>query len=370
MRIAQVANFYGPRSGGLRTALAHLGTGYVARGHEVVRIVPGPRPQHDVLADGVLRVTVAAPRIPGTGGYRVVDPWQVERVLARVRPDVVEVSDRLTLRGLGRWASRRGIRSVAISHERLDRLLTEIGLGPAVARRLADIANARTAAGHDAVVCTTGFAQAEFDRIGAANAIRVPLGVDLETFAPTKADRGLRALLTPRAEFLVVHCGRLSPEKHADRSIDAVAGLARAGVPVRLVFAGDGPCADALRRRAVGLPVEFVGFLHDRRAVARLLATADVSIAPGPHETFGLAALEALACGTPVVASANSAIAEIIEPGCGALAPDTAAAFTDAVGAVLGAERTPQRHAARVRAEQYPWSSSVAGMLAALCPGG
>lgn len=40
MRIVQLANFYGPRSGGLRTALSHLGEGYVAAGHEVVLIVP------------------------------------------------------------------------------------------------------------------------------------------------------------------------------------------------------------------------------------------------------------------------------------------------------------------------------------------
>ncbi|QJY47727.1 glycosyltransferase [Pseudonocardia broussonetiae] len=366
MRIAQVANFYGPRSGGLRTALAQLGAGYVAHGHEVVRVVPGARSGTEVCADGVVRITVPAPPVPGTGGYRVIDPYRVERVLQQLRPDVVEVSDRLTLRRLGRWAARRGIRSIAISHERLDRLLGQAGLPPAVAARLADAANARTAAAYDAVVCTTRFAEEEFARIGCGTVVRVPLGVDLDTFAPDRSDAGLRSRLVDDDAFLVVHCGRLSPEKHAERSIAAVAGLRRAGVAVRLVLAGDGPSRPALQRRAAGLPVDFLGFVPDRGGVARLLATADATIAPGPHETFGLAALESLACGTPVVASAGSALAEIVRPACGALAHDTGAGFADALGGVLAGERVRQRRAARRRAEQYPWSTSVSGMLTVL----
>ncbi|HEX8864214.1 MAG TPA: alpha-(1-2)-phosphatidylinositol mannosyltransferase, partial [Lentzea sp.] len=53
MRIVQLANFYGPKSGGLRTALHHLGTGYVSAGHEVVLVVPGDRRADEVLPGGV-----------------------------------------------------------------------------------------------------------------------------------------------------------------------------------------------------------------------------------------------------------------------------------------------------------------------------
>ena len=74
MRIVQLANFYGPRSGGLRTALHHLGDGYVARGHTVSLVVPGPRHETAVLPGGVQRITLPAPRIPGTGGYRLNRP--------------------------------------------------------------------------------------------------------------------------------------------------------------------------------------------------------------------------------------------------------------------------------------------------------
>ena len=75
------------------------------------------------------------------------------------------------------------------------------------------------------------------------------------------------------------------------------------------MVAGDGPLRPRLERRAAraGLPVTFAGFLSGRADLAALLASADVALAPGPAETFGLAALEALACGTPVVVSAESA---------------------------------------------------------------
>lgn len=368
MRIAQLANFYGPRSGGLRTALHHLGAGYVARGHEVVLVVPGVRSADEMLGSGIRRITIGAPRLPGTGGYRAVDPWRVQRLLAGLRPDAIEVSDRLTLRGLGTWARRRGVPSIVISHERLDRLLTQFLMPEPAARRVADAANARMAAAYDTVVCTTSFARAEFDRIGVPNVAQVPLGVDLATFSPRHRDPGLRRSLGDGADALLVHCGRLSPEKHVERSVDTVAELVESGHRVRLVIAGDGPRRRFLERRAHGLPVTFLGFVPERSDVARLLASSDVSLAPGPHETFGLAALEALASGTPVVVSASSALPEIVRPTCGAACDDNAPAFAGAVTTLLERPEDQRRRAARSRAEEFAWPSAVTGMLRALRP--
>ncbi|MGQ0574065.1 MAG: glycosyltransferase [Pseudonocardia sp.] len=366
MRIVQLANFYGPRSGGLRTALHHLGAGYVERGHEVVLVVPGSRGADEELPGGIRRVTVAAPQRPGTGGYRAVDPWRVQRLLAALAPDAIEVSDRLTLRGLGAWAARRGLPSVVVSHERLDRLLTQFLLPAGPARRVADRANARMAAAYDTVVCTTAFARAEFDRIGARNVAQVPLGVDLATFSPRHRDVELRERLAEGAGTLLVHCGRLSPEKHPERSVDTLAALRRSGVDARLVVVGDGPRRPAMQRRATGLPVTFMGFVPDRARLARLLASADVSLAPGPHETFGLSALEALASGTPVVVSRSSALPEIVAPGCGAAAADSPAAFAAGVTTLLAADEGSRRGAARARAEQFGWPAAVDRMLVTL----
>jgi alpha-1,6-mannosyltransferase len=366
MRIAQLANFYGPRSGGLRTALHHLGAGYVAAGHDVVLVVPGARRADETMLSGVRRITLLAAKIPYTGGYRAIDPCRARTLLDRLRPDRIEVSDRLTLRGLGRWAAAHGVPSVVISHERLDRLLRQFLLPAPAARRVADWANRRMAASYDTVVCTTTFAREEFDRIGSPNVVQVPLGVDLVTFTPTRRDAVLRASLARGADAMLVHCGRLSPEKHVERSVDTLAELHESGHRVRLVIAGDGPCRAALQRRAGGLPVTFLGFVPERDEVATLLATSDVSLAPGPHETFGLAALEALASGTPVVVSRSSALSEIIRPTCGVAACDNAPAFAHAVAHLLNAPEPTRRAAARARAEEFTWPTAVTGMLAAL----
>lgn len=365
MRIVQVANFYGPRSGGLRTAVDRLGAEYCAAGHDVLLIVPGPRNDQRILPTGVTRITLAARTIPFTGGYRAVPVTPVIGLLEGLGPDAIEVSDRFTLRPLGAWGLRHGVRTVMVSHERLDRLTGQVLPAP-LARRVADIANRASAADYDTVLCTTRFAREEFDRIGATNLVTVPLGVDLETFHPRWYCARTRGELAGPRQPLVVHCGRLSVEKRVDRSIDTLAALCDGGLDARLVIVGDGPLRARLRRQAAGLPVYFTGFIDSRAAVATLLACADVVLAPGPHETFGLAALEALACGTPAVVSRTSALAEILTAESGAAAANDPRAFACAVTDVLSRPAAQRRFNARRRAEDFSWSQSAAGMLGAL----
>src|SRR3984957_8108235 len=148
-------------------------------------------------------------------------PGRARALLKSLRPDALEVSDRLTLRSLGPWGCEHGVRTVMISHERLDRLVGQV-LPSRTARSLADFANARTAANYDTVVCTTAFAREEFDRIGATNVATVPLGVDLQTFHPRRHSHLVRQRWAAPQQILLVHCGRLSVEKRVDRSIHAL----------------------------------------------------------------------------------------------------------------------------------------------------
>jgi alpha-1,6-mannosyltransferase len=157
MRVVQVANFYGPRSGGLRTAVDRLGAEYCAVGHQVYLVVPGPVASRQRLDSGVLRICMPAKQIPFTGGYRVVSPTPITALLAELEP-----------------------------------------------RAIADFANRRTAANYDAVVCTTAFAREEFDRIDAPNVVTVPLGVDLEQFHPRRRCADVRSRWATPAHTLLV----------------------------------------------------------------------------------------------------------------------------------------------------------------------
>ncbi|HYO19102.1 MAG TPA: glycosyltransferase [Dermatophilaceae bacterium] len=351
-----MANAYTPLSGGIRTTVHALGHGYLAAGHEFVLVVPGPRARDEVLSWG-RRVTLAGPTVPGSGGYRVLaNLRRVRAILDALEPDRLEVSDRLTLRGLGRWAGSAGVPSTVIAHERVDGILRAfLPLGARGARLVADRHNATTGECFDRVVTTTRFAAQEFARIGVPTS-HVPLGVDLEQFRPPARP--------PRDGVpLLVLCSRLSREKRPDLAIEALRVLSRGGFRARLVVAGSGPLTASLRRRAQGLPVELVGHLGDRSAVAGLLGSADVVLAPGPVETFGLAALEALACGTPIVAASTSAVAELVEGDAGRSARPEPGALAEAIASVLTVPEVRRRAAARARAESFPWSRTTDAML-------
>ena len=160
------------------------------------------------------------------------------------------------------------------------------------------------------------------------------------------ADEAPVARLTPRRALVV---SRLAREKGVDLAIDA---CARAGLP--LTVCGDGPLAAQLRARAVatGADVAFTGHL-DAAALARLRAEASVALVPSrAHETFGLAAVEALAAGLPVVATRSGALAELegdvalVAPGDVAALADTARAVAEDPGAGARALAAARRRAA------------------------
>ncbi len=112
----------------------------------------------------------------------------------------------------------------------------------------------------------------------------------------------------------VLFVGRLAVEKGVEVLLDALTHLP----PLRVVIAGEGPLRDALGRQASRLdsPPQFVGRVaHDR--LPALINRARVQAVPSPSEPFGMVIVEALACGTPVVASDVGGIPEILSGGQG-----------------------------------------------------
>ncbi len=357
MKIAQLANFYTPTSGGLRTSLDELGRGYVDAGHRRVLIVPG-RADLDEQTPSGRRISIASPRLVGSGSYHVLtDRRRVLALLDELAPDVFEVSDKLSLGWLAPWARRRGVRLVLFSHERIDAILRPMIPTWLPLRFAADAVNRRLARRADTVVVASRFAAAEFIRVGAQNVRRVPLGVDLDTFRPRAP--------VPAADGTVrlVMLSRLSREKRPERAIDAVRLLAL-DRPVELTVIGNGPQRRRLERRADGLPVRFLGHVAQRDAIARAVAAADIALCPSPAETFGLATLEALACGTPVVVPAAGAARELVdEPGSGVVCDGTPDGLAQAVRDLLETSEPVRRSAARAAAERFPWSATVSALL-------
>lgn len=364
LRIVRLANFVAPASGGLRTALRELGAGYREAGHQPVLIIPGETESDETTSQGRV-ITLPGQPVPGTGGYRVLTGRRrLARLLQALEPDRLEVSDRTTLRWTGEWARRRRVPALMVSHESVDGVVGTWGVPASLSRAAADVLNRRTAYAYTRVLCTTDWAAREFRRVGAANVVHAPLGVDLARCHPSLHDPGLHRELSGEAPVLLALCSRLSPEKRPLLALDALAELRRRGVDAALVVAGDGPLRARMRERvrAQRLPVIFSGHIGDPADLAALQATADVVLAPGPAETFGLAALEALACGTPVVASSRSAVPALMGP-AGTVAGGEGRFFADGVQRLLARPEADRRGTARARAEQFPWRAAVDAFL-------
>lgn len=364
MRILQTANVIAPETSGTATMLAALARGYREAGHTVVQLVLGDSDRRTVTADAEM-ITVAAPRIPGTDYRMMAGGRRMLGLLDEIDPDRIEVYDRFTLQAVGRWALRHDVPTLAVSHERLDAVLASRTLSPRLARALADFWNLRIVVSLDSVVCATSSAAREFERVGVENLVTIRPGVDLATFTPDRRSHELRRTLAAEHEPLLVMAHPLMAGRQPELAIDTVRELHRAGLHARLVVAGDGPLLDACRRRAAGLPVSFVGHIADRAELAQLLATADVLVAPGAADTFGLAALEALACGTPVVGHRGGALPELLDVAAGAVTDGHPRPFATAVMRLLAMDEACRRAAARAHAERFGWSATVAQMLAA-----
>lgn len=359
LRIAQLANFVGPVSGGMKVAIDQLGQGYVSAGHDRILVIPGP---HDDIqeAEGGVVVQVAAPRV--SKEYRMIaTPGRALRILDRFRPTSVESSDKWTLSPVAGWARRRGVGSVLFSHERLDDMLSllirrQFGVEAAVGAL-----NRHLSKAFDVVVVTSDYSAGEFADTG-ARLFKVPLGVDLVTFNPDKRDPDA---VTPNPDGVLRLCyvGRMSHEKSPQLAVAAAVELHRRGVPMRLDMYGVGPDMEAMREQAGDAPVRFHGFVDSREEVARAFAAADISLSVCPAETFGLAVLEALACGTPVVTSDRGGAHELVDETSGEAGTPDSTGLADAVQRLAARLGPELRIAARARAEKYTWQASVDRML-------
>jgi alpha-1,6-mannosyltransferase len=367
MKIVHIANFYGPKSGGIRTTLHELGSGYIARGHEFTYIVPGNGFFCEETLHGK-KITVPSIVLPFSGGYRIIRNNQdIKKLIITLKPDALEVSDRFTLSKVGLWAKKRGIHTVVFSHETLSGLVKSFF--KLELKWFVNWHNTRLASRFHNVIATTEFASREFCEIETKNLTHVPLGVDLQNFSPYRRNETLRTELLKGADILILHCGRMSKEKNPQNSILALKELLDSGVNARVIFVGMGPMFKSLKALSKDLPVSFMGYIVDRKMLAEIIASADVSIAPGPIETFCLAALESLASGTPVVASSTSAVGEFLllntpEP-VGAVAENNPKSFAKAIQTVLAYNAADRGMPIRCQhqAENYPWSSTLMMML-------
>ncbi len=142
----------------------------------------------------------------------------------------------------------------------------------------------------------------------------IPNFIDPDTYSRDE-ESCHRESLAPEGEKLLFHISNFRPVKRMADVIRVFAGV-RSELASRLILIGDGPQREIARRTAEELGVDDdVVFLGKLESVSELLSCADLFVLPSEEESFGLLALEAHACGVPVVGSSGSGLAEVVEDG-------------------------------------------------------
>ncbi len=309
---------------GVEVSLLRLAPLLVARGVEPELACPDGELAHRWTALGLPHVLVTAPahlglrRLDGSG--------------RRVSP-VALITE---LRASAAWASAvaRAARGFDIVHSQSLWSHADVVLGarlrdvpvvvhvhdlvaPGIGRTVLGAAARRAAATmviSDAVRRGTGLDSAR-------GVVVVHQGVDLDVYTPGDADPRVRAELSCRPDRpLIGIVGRMDPGKGVDIVVDAVGGLVREGVDAHLAVIGSSMMAppgyvERLIGRATGRLGDRVRFVPPRTDIPDVLRALDVLVNASDAEPFGLTIVEAMAAGTPVVATSAGGALEIVDDG-------------------------------------------------------
>jgi len=394
MKSLHLTNSWHANSGGIATFYRSLMEAANRRGDSMILVIPGERNEtENVGACGrIYRISSAS--APVNREYRLIRPFsylgrgtRLRQILRAERPDLVEVCDKYTLNYFAGMLRDRMMGDVdchpivvGLSCERMDdNVRAYLGwnrLAPGLVHfymkwlyfSLFDhhIANSHYTA-EELRLASRGHA------IPRGIWIR-PMGVDCSGLSPSQQSPTHRRSLCEKIHAtedsaLLLYVGRLVPEKNLGLLTETVSDLhAKLQRNWRLIVIGDGIARDDFlaecERRAAGHAV-WLGYLRDRAELAQIYANCDVFVHPNPREPFGIAPLEAMASGLPLIAPdrggvlsyANSSNAWIVSP--------TGKAFAHAIREAISDDGLRQSRIANglLTAEKFRWDNVANSFL-------
>ncbi len=383
IKTLHITNSYHQFSGGISTFYRALLEGANRLGRQMTLVVPGDQTRTETLGEFARIHFVKSPHAPSFDRrYRLLMPatylpffdGELTRILIDEKPDLVEICDKYSVNWLAGLLRRRWL-------HKLDRTVL-IGMN---CERMDDNVSAFIRAGKtgkalsqfylgnlyiplfDYHIANSDYTAAELLSAMNPNHTRevrvLPMGAQIAEFAAAIPNDAKRKQLLAQTHGdsqtrLLLYAGRVSPEKNVPLLVELMERLADENF--RLIVAGSGPLADWMEnesnRRSPG-KVLLLGHVQDRQSLIHLYANCDAFVHPNPREPFGIAPLEAMAAGLPLVAPRSGGVLSYADDTNAWLAEANAEAFASATKTIFANVSIRKDKLARARwtAQQFHW---------------
>lgn len=391
MKTLHVTNAWHSSSGGIATFYRALMDAATQRQHQMRLVVPGEQDRVEEVGPNARIYTIAARPAPLNSDYRMMRPSaylgrgaRLRQILNEERPDVVEVCDKYTMNYFGGMLRVGMMADVAVkplvlglSCERMDDNVRAYFGWNAPARSLTHFyMKWLYFALFDHHITNSEYTAEELRTASHGHPVRRgvwirPMGVDIHELSPRHRSSFSRYELLQHVRashnsVLLLYVGRLAAEKNIGLLLDTLELVSKdARKDWHLVVVGDGGqrsqfLSDAARR----MPgrVEWLGYVRDRKELARIYANCDVFLHPNPREPFGIAPLEAMASGLPVVVPDRGGVRAYADATSAWLAPADAVSFAQAAHDAVFEHETREEKTTRAlqTAFEFRWER-VAG---------
>jgi alpha-1,6-mannosyltransferase len=391
IKTLHLTNAFHTHSGGISTFYMAMLQAANLQQREMRLIVPGTEDGVEQVGQYGRIYYVRAPRAPFCDSYRCIHPTQylypettMRKILRQERPDLIEICDKYNLHFLGGMIRERLLRDLdfrpvmlGLSCERMDENVAAY-VGNSVLHRwfCRWYMHWLYFPFFDHHVAVSEHAAVELVAASRSHAVRRgiwirPMGVDAERFTPARRSEATRQELVQKSNAeanttLLLYAGRLAPEKNLPLLVEMMQLL---GSDFRLLLVGDGIEREILERLSTEKAPGLVCFFHhitDRDRLAEIYASCDFFVHPNPREPFGIAPLEAMASGLPLVAANSGGITSFASDANAWLAEPNAAAFALAVRQALRDEpaRRAKLQAGLSTADLHKWECAAGAYFA------
>ena len=393
MKTLHLTNAWAETSGGIATFYRALIAEANRRNHEIRLIVPATADKEEQVGDFGKIYHIQAPKAFVNSNYRMIYPSRfllpgskIQEILASERPDMIEICDKYSLHYLAALVRNMLVPAldyrptvIGLSQERMDDNVRAYF-------RFVPWASAFSSAYmkwlyfpfFDHHIANSEYTAGELQAAAGGHLVSRgtwirSMGVDLEHRSPTRRNADHRRRLLENFGIddgvLLLYAGRLVPEKNLSLLFETATRLAGDKKHAyRLLVVGDGVERKVWERKCQStLPgnVLFMGHVRSQDVLADIYANADVFVHPNPREPFGIAPLEAMASGLPLVAPNTGGITSYANSENAWTVNCDVDSFAAAIREVANhpALTTKKIENALITAEQYQWDRVAASFL-------